>query len=140
MVLKSGRIPLGFSPFVEHSFIDVTDLAQIARLVILDPKQHNLARYELVAQNISYHDIAKLVAKAATKDIQCEILSQKDFIKHMTGSPYVRNEHAEDSVMRMMVYYDRWGVAGNPNILRWLLGREPITWAEYTLREVRSIK
>jgi len=108
IVVKSGIIPLGFSPFLEHSFVDITDLAQIARLIILDPKTHNMARYELVAQNLSYHDVARVVAKGAAKDVQCEILAPKDFVKHMTGSPYVRSEHAEDAIMRMIVYYDRW--------------------------------
>ncbi|KIJ27595.1 hypothetical protein M422DRAFT_37663 [Sphaerobolus stellatus SS14] len=137
VAVRSGVIPLGFSAYVEHSFIDMTDLAHIARMIILDPKKHNQARYELVSQSITYHEVARIIAKVAARDIQCEVLSPKAFVEHMMGSPYVRSEHSEDAIMRMMVYYDRWGLVGNSNVLKWLLGREPITWEEYARRELR---
>jgi hypothetical protein len=35
------------------------------------------------------------------------------------------NEHAIENLVRMFTYYDRWGLMGNPHVLRWLLQREP---------------
>ncbi|CAF4260040.1 unnamed protein product, partial [Adineta steineri] len=35
------------------------------------------------------------------------------------------NEYVQDGFARIMFYYNRWGLTGNNNILRFLLGREP---------------
>jgi hypothetical protein len=34
----------------------------------------------------------------------------------------------------MNAHYDHAGLLGNPNVLRWLLGREATTFAEYVRR------
>ena len=35
------------------------------------------------------------------------------------------SEYALENLVRMFEYYDQWGLVGNPNVLSWLLGREP---------------
>ena len=40
------------------------------------------------------------------------------------------DEYAIENLVRMFEYYDQWGLAGNPNILRWLLNREPSSFEE----------
>ncbi|KIJ27596.1 hypothetical protein M422DRAFT_271199 [Sphaerobolus stellatus SS14] len=136
VAVNTGKIAIGFSPFVEHAFVDLNDLALTVLTIIRDPKSHSYACYELVAENISYHNIARLIAQEVRRDVQCEVLSTKDYLALMTGSYYVRNEHAEDAITRIMMYYDRWGLLGNPNVLRFLLGREPTSWTDYLRREL----
>jgi len=138
VALKNGRIPISFSPQIEHGFVDLQDLAKVVCSIISDPKHHNYARYELVAENTSYDNIAQLISKEAKKNVHCHILPMKDYLNIMMSSYYVRNEHAEDAIVRMMMYYDRWGVLGNPNVLRYLLGREPTRWKDYLKRELRT--
>ncbi len=41
-----------------------------------------------------------------------------------------------DSLLRMFRYYDAHGLTGNPNVLRWLLGRPPGSFADFVRREV----
>jgi len=36
-----------------------------------------------------------------------------------------------DTLIRMFRYYERHGLAGNPNVLRWLMVRPPITLAAF---------
>ena len=43
--------------------------------------------------------------------------------------------HAFDSLLRMFQYYDAHGFPGNPNVLRWLLGRSYTSLAEFARRE-----
>ena len=37
---------------------------------------------------------------------------------------------------KMNAHYDAHGLVGNPNVLRWLLGREPTRFAEFVRREL----
>jgi hypothetical protein len=42
----------------------------------------------------------------------------------------------------MFEYYDKWGLVGTPNVLRWILMREPAsleTFVERSLRERDNI-
>lgn len=107
-VIKSGKIPIAYSSSVVHGFVDLGDLAIIARNVILSPNQHNLARYELVSQNVSYDDIAEIIGKVCRMDIQCDVLPTKEFVARMKASGEVKSEYAEDAIERLMLYYDRW--------------------------------
>ncbi|KIJ23653.1 hypothetical protein M422DRAFT_249632 [Sphaerobolus stellatus SS14] len=135
-VLSSGLIPTGFSTSVAHGFVDLNDVSLVARKVILDPARHNLAQYELVGENISYDEITSMLSRISRRNIQCEVLTPTEFVARLRLSGEVRTEYAEDSLVRMLVYYDRWGLVGNSNALKWLLGREPTKWEAYAQREL----
>lgn len=107
-VIQSGKIPIAFSSSIVQGFVDLSDLAILARNIILTPIRHNLARYELVSQNISYDDIAGIIAKACRTDIQCDVLPAKEFVARMKASGEVNSEYAEDAIERLVLYYDRW--------------------------------
>lgn len=135
--LRSGKIPLGYSASISHGFVDLIDVIDVAAKIILNPSPHYFARYELVGQNISYEDIARLISQLSRRTVRCDVMTNVEFLQKMKASGEVHNENAEDSLMRLMVYYDRWGLIGNSNTLRWLLGREPTTWDSYVRRELR---
>jgi len=137
--LKSGRIPIGFSPTVEQGFVDLEDVADIARAIALDPLPHKFARYELVGENITYEGIAHTISEVARKEVRCEELTPTEFVARAKASGEVKNEHEEDSLAHLLLYYNRWGLTGNSNTLRWLLGREPTTWEAYLKRELNRV-
>jgi hypothetical protein len=107
-VVKSGNIPIAYPSSIVHGFIDLSDLAIIARNIILSPTRHNLAQYELVAQNVSYDDIAGIMAKVYRKNIRCHVLPAKEYVARMKASGEVQSEYAEDAIERLMLYYGRW--------------------------------
>ena len=41
-------------------------------------------------------------------------------------------------IQRLCIYYDRYGLTANPNVLTWLLGRKPTTFVEYVRRELKE--
>ena len=112
--VETGVIPLGFSSSVLTGFIDLDDLATVTRSIILSPGRHFLAQYELVGQNASYEDVSRIVARVCRRDVQCNVLSRKEFIGRMKATGELQNEYAEDAVERLMVYYDRWQVQSSP--------------------------
>lgn len=47
-------------------------------------------------------------------------------------------EYAIQNLVKMFEYYDQWGLAGNPNTLRWILEREAISLETFIERTVRE--
>lgn len=136
LAVRTGKFSIGFSSSIPHGFVDLLDLAAVALKVINNPAEHNLARYELVAQNISYDKIAETISKVSGKAIRCQVLEAKEYLALMNQGGEIRNEYAEDAILRLMIYYDRWGLTGNSNMLKWLLGRTPTNWETYLRREL----
>jgi uncharacterized protein YbjT (DUF2867 family) len=108
MTIRSGKLLLAFSPDNAHGFVDLADVAIVAREVILHPTRHNFAFYELVAQNISYTDIARIIGRACSKAIICDVVPAKEFVERRKAAGEVPNDITEDAVERLMIYYDRW--------------------------------
>jgi hypothetical protein len=52
------------------------------------------------------------------------------------GDP--RPDLVRDAAARLVLFYINRGLTGSPNVLRWLLGREPTTVDEYVQRELRN--
>jgi hypothetical protein len=48
------------------------------------------------------------------------------------------SEYAIENLVKMFEYYDRWGLAGNPNVLSWILKREPTSLEIFIKRIVRE--
>ena len=49
-----------------------------------------------------------------------------------------REEYAIENLGRMFEYYDQWGLIGNPNVLMWVLKREPTSLESFIERTVRE--
>jgi hypothetical protein len=48
------------------------------------------------------------------------------------------SEYAVENLVRMFEYYDQWGLAGNSNVLKWLLNRSPTAWQEFIQKRLRD--
>ena len=96
--MRTGVIALGFSSSIVTGFVDLDDLATVTRSIILSPARHASAQYELVGQNASYEDVARTVARVYRRDIQCNVLSRKEFINRMRATGELQSEYAEDAI------------------------------------------
>jgi hypothetical protein len=47
-------------------------------------------------------------------------------------------DYAVTTLLKMFQYYDRFGFCGNSQVLKMLLGRDPVTFAEFIAREVAN--
>jgi hypothetical protein len=43
------------------------------------------------------------------------------------------------TLLKMFRYYAEFGLVGNPNVLRWLLGRQPTSLGDFIAETVTSI-
>lgn len=130
--IEGRTLMCAYSPQTLQGFLDLEDLAQVARTVLLDPTPHNRARYELVGENMSLEDVAKTIERVAgVPSVSCQLIPRGELLKRAAGSEYFT-----DALYRMLFYYDKRGIPGNNNTVRWLLGREPTSWESFVKRVV----
>lgn len=106
-VVAHGVLDCLSNPEVLQGYVALQDVSEIAKLVILDPEQHNRARYELVGQNITLEELAQTIGRVAGKaSISARQLPREQVI------PRIWSPYKYDGFDRMLYYYDRRYVVG----------------------------
>lgn len=129
-----------WNPAVKFSFLSLADLGEVAAKIILDREKHYYATYPLCSTlPISYEDIVAMIEQESGKKIEIRTKSAEEavdnFLLRVLGGKNVQSDQ-RDAVENMLLYYNRHGLVGSPNICRWLLGREPIGWREWVREEL----
>ncbi|KAI0663105.1 NAD(P)-binding protein [Cubamyces menziesii] len=136
-VVSAGVLRANYTPHVLQGYLDLHDLADIARLVILDPASHNRARYELVGENCTYEDVARLISAHTGKQIKIVLVPREKIIGSSDIHVAFPDDNSVEGLDRMLYYYDKRGIPGNSNTVRWLLDRDPTSWAARIRRDLQ---
>ncbi|MFA3873204.1 SDR family oxidoreductase [Streptomyces sp. MMCC 100] len=129
--LRTGVFRLPYSLDRPLSFVDLADVGEVAATVLADPAKHLWATYELCGTDtLTGHDIARVLTEAGGTSVRAEQVDVRDILPK--GAP----DYTVDGFIRLATHYDRYGLLGNPNVLRRLLDREPTTLAQYARREL----
>jgi len=138
--------PAHWNPRVPFSFIALKDLAAAAATVLNEREAHYSASYPLCSTGpVPYAELCGIAGKVLGKDVE---ISEASFDETVNGRlAMIMGEnplpHTRDSVERLVLYYNRYGLVGNPNVLRWLIGRQPTdpeTWMRDQLAEEEGKK
>lgn len=135
-ILKTGTLRLPYSVDAKFSFVDLEDVAEAARIVLTEPG-HLDAGYELAGTlPMSHVEVAVVFANALKRDVRAEKEEMRywRFRAERAGMP----AYAIENLVRMFDYYDRWGLAGNPNVLTWLLKRGPTSMEAFVRRVAKE--
>jgi uncharacterized protein YbjT (DUF2867 family) len=120
-IVEEGVLRVPYSVHAKFSFLDLEDLAEIARIVLAETGHQN-AIYELAGTNPASHsEIAEILRQILRRDVKAEKEEIRDWKLRAQGL----SEYALENLVRMFEYYDQWGLAGNPNVVKWILRREP---------------
>jgi uncharacterized protein YbjT (DUF2867 family) len=131
-IVEEGELRVPYSIHAKFSFLDLEDLAEAARIVLTEPG-HIHATYELAGTNpMSHAEVAEIFRRVLGRDVK----AQKEYIKDWKKRVGGMSEYALENLVRMFEYYDRWGLAGNPNVLKWVLKREPTSLESFILKNV----
>lgn len=137
-IIEEGVLRVPYSVHSKFSFVDLEDIAEAAKIVLTGPGHFNVI-YELAGTVPKSHvELAEIVAHVLKRDVQAETEEIGDWRLHAKGM----SEYAVESLVRMFEYYDQWGLVGNPNVLRWILKREPTSleaFMQRTLKERNAI-
>ena len=106
-VATNGVMPSRFSSQVLQGYVAIEDLAEAAKIVILDPETHNRARYEIVGQNITIEEVARSIAQCAGKGpIPCVSVPREQVMFAGMDMRTAQGQYAKEGVDRMLYYYD----------------------------------
>ena len=128
---ERGLFRLSWSLERFQSMVALHDVTDVVASVLLDGERHAGATYELVAPGrFTAHDMATVIGDIVGKPIAVEEISCDIFMKEFVGD--VEKFPYEARVMRAIsARYSSHDFIGNPNVLTWLLGRPPTTYAQF---------
>jgi len=133
-VCDKGLHAMPFDSKARFSLVDLQDLAEAAAKVMVEPG-HDYATYQLAgAERLSMEDCAAILTGVLGREVKAIARSDEEFRRgaQAAGMPAERIE----GMAVMNAHYTEHGLSGNPNVLRWLLGREPTHFADFVKREL----
>ena len=128
---EQGIFRLSWSLERYQSMVALTDVAEVVAAVLTNPKHHAGATYELVSPGrFTAHDLGRIIACVIGREVAVEEIDGDTFLNQVLGDPDQFPYQAR--VMRAIsARYSSHDFVGNPNVLTWLLGRSPTTFAQF---------
>ena len=141
-IIEEGVLRVPYSVDSKFSFIDLEEVAEAAKVVLTKPTHIN-AIYELAGTTpLSHVEVAVIMGRVLERDVRAEKEEIGDWRlgagRSSEGTQSKRDAYALDNLAKMFEYYDQWGLVGNPNVLRWLLKREPTSLESFVERTVKE--
>ena len=131
-IVEDGVLRVPCLVHSKFSFIDLENLAEAAKIVLTEPGHLN-ATYELAGTlPLSHMQVAQIFGRTLQRDVRAEKEEISDWRRRAERSRM--GEYAVENLVKMFEYYDKWGLVGNPNVLRWLLQREPTSFELFIKR------
>ena len=129
------RVP--YPPDTRLSLLDLADLAAVAALVLTEPG-HSSATYELCSTpGLTQTQLAACFSEQLNRAVRTESISLSDWEKAARARGLA--DYAVATLLAMFRYYALQGLCGSPNVLRWLLAREPTTLAAFVQRTAATL-
>jgi uncharacterized protein YbjT (DUF2867 family) len=131
-IRETGMHAMPFDVDVKFNVVDLIDVAKVVAQVVNDASHYG-ATYELAgAEALSQKQMASILTRLLRQPVIAQALPFDTMVER------ARKAGASDDRVAQMVamnrHYDAHGMLGNPNVLRWLLGRNPTSYAEYVAR------
>ncbi|KAF7592429.1 hypothetical protein BBP40_000277 [Aspergillus hancockii] len=134
-----------WAPEHENSVIALADLAEASAKVLNERERHYLAEYPLCStMPISETEIIRIIERRIGKKIELKTPSFETGVNKLIKALYggeekgagelglgsasegdLRGDLVRDTVEHLILYYNRRGLKGSPNVMQWLLGRKP---------------
>lgn len=137
---EQGVFRLSWSLERRQSLVDLGDVAEVVATVLLDGERHAGATYELVAPGrYTAHDLAAVIFSVTATHIAVEQISCEAFLTQLYGDA-TRFPYESHAMRAISARYSSHDFVGNPNVLTWLLGRTPTTFAQFVQKQYDSFR
>ena len=120
---EQGVLRVPYPVETRLSLVDLDDVAAAAALVLTD-ESHAGATYELVGTPpLSQIEVAAAIGTALGRAVRAEAETVEAWETRARAGGMA--DYERTTLTAMFRYYADYGLVGNPNTLRWLLGRAP---------------
>jgi len=146
-------------PELENSMIALCDLAEASAKVLMEREVHYFAEYPLCStMPVSAAQVYEELGRQIGKEIEVRTPTFEDRVDKLLSYIYggraeqvhagerlnsefaaegdFKGDVVRDEAERLILFYNRRGLKGSPNVLRWLLGREPTTVEDWVKRQL----
>jgi uncharacterized protein YbjT (DUF2867 family) len=139
---ERGVFALSWALDRRQSMVDVGDVAEVAAAVLAESHEHAGATYELVAPGRhTAHDLASIMSGVIGRDVTAAQIDSEDFLKAALGVKSINRFPYQSKLLRAISKrYSSHDFIGNPNVLTWLLGRQPTTFEQFVRREFSAFQ
>ncbi len=131
-IQSEGILPVPYPAETRLSLVDLQDLAVVAARLLTEPG-HSYATYELAGtEPLSQTAVADTFSQILRRPVEVRPIPLKTWKAQArsNGMP----EGGLKMVASMFAYYAQSGLAGNPQVLRFLLNREPTSLTTFIKR------
>lgn len=135
MVHATGIYSIFYDINTKLSYVDSDDVGEVLGKVLADPDHHNRATYELVGPD--FLSPAGLANEYNEVTGENAVANEVDLAKFLDETGFM-NVYTREAVIHLAHTYSKWGLAGNPNVLEWLLGRKPTTFKQYLAKQIND--
>lgn len=132
-----GVFELSWSLERRQSLVDLNDVTDVAVMALTDSARHAAATYELVAPGrYAASELGAIIARVLDRDIAVAQIDADTYAKAWLGDRDPADAPHELAVLRSIsTRYSAHDFVGNPNVLTWLLQREPTSYEQFVRRE-----
>lgn len=135
-IRSQGLYTVPYPSETRLSLVDLEDVGTAAAIVLTQPG-HIGAIYELVGTApLTQTDVAATLATGIGEPVALEVVTHTAWKDSARASGL--NDYAVATLLNMFIYYERYGLVGNPNVLGWLLGRSPTSLATFLQRVTKT--
>ncbi|MCB0199814.1 MAG: NmrA family NAD(P)-binding protein [Anaerolineae bacterium] len=132
-IFEDGIYPVPYSAETRLALVDLVDVGEAAATVLLE-SGHGDAVYELVGEaGLTQDEVAAILSGEIERSVSVKEIAVRDWRRQATANGM--ESYQVDTLARMFEYYNVYGLTGSPNVLRWLLEREPTSFASFARRE-----
>jgi NAD(P)H dehydrogenase (quinone) len=122
-IRETGVYRVPYAVEARLSLVELDDVAEVAAKVLLEPG-HAAATYELAGtERLSQVEVADILGAALGRPVRAEAEPPEAWERRARAAGI--GDPEREKLLAMFRYYDRHGLAGNSNVLRFLLGRPP---------------
>lgn len=134
---ERGVFELSWSLERRQSLVDLDDVTDVAVAVLTAPARHAGATYELVAPGrYTAHDLGEIISRVLGRPTAVAEIDADTYARAWLGDRDPATAQHELRVLRSIsARYSAHDFVGNPNVLTWLLGREPTSFEQFVQRE-----
>lgn len=132
-----GVFELSWALERRQSLVDLDDVTDVALSALTDTARHAGATYELVAPGrFTANELGSVISRVLDRPIDVRRIDADTYARAWLGDRDPATAAHELRVLRSIsARYSAHDFVGNPNVLTWLLGREPTSFEQFVRRE-----
>lgn len=134
-IVEQGIYQVPYPVETRLGMVDLEDVAAVAATVLTE-RGHIGAIYELAGcDSLSQTEVATILSQSLKRPVEAKELPLAVWKAQAEANNL--GSYQIDTLLKMFEYYAQHGFWGNPNVLRWLLGREPTSFEAFVERVKR---